>query len=301
MTNPPYTTGPAHDPNLPPRQPGGAAVPPAANPAGNPQSFQYRPHDPYGSYEAGRQSGPVLPPAPTFRQRWGIHAKDDRPRQVTVMLQSLWIYLATATVVVIVGAIMAAVAFSTLGFLYSVVLGLVSAVICLVLIWAVAREQLGRFGSHHPRTTLYIGLGVLGLNAFLGVFSFLTLVPALAQAAAVLLVPRADLHQAREGVVQGAPGEPAPRTTPAARPGATAPSSWAATDRSEPPARGARRRPGMAQRRRVSGPLRHGCNGFWSGRRAGRTRTAAMTTDPRRRSDRTGRNGRGPRPLRRRS
>lgn len=187
MTNPPYATGPAHDPNLPPRQPGGAAVPPAANPAGNPQSFQYRPHDPYGSYAAGQQSGPVLPPAPTFRQRWGIQTKDDRPRQVTVMLQSLWIYLATATVVVIVGAIMAAVAFSTLGFLYSVVLGLVSAVVCLVLIWAVAREQLGRFGSHHPRTTLYIGLGVLGFNAFLGVFSFLTLVPALAQAAAVLL------------------------------------------------------------------------------------------------------------------
>lgn len=150
-------------------------------------SFQYRPHDPYAHLTPGQDAGPVLPPPPTFAQRWGFLGKDDRPRQVTVILQTLWIHLAVTVLVALIAMPVAAARPSAFGVLI-VVFGLIAAAACLVLIWAVAKERLGRLGLDDPRQTVYIGLSVFGLNALIGFFSFWTFVPALAQAAAAVLV-----------------------------------------------------------------------------------------------------------------
>ncbi|WP_030162492.1 hypothetical protein [Glycomyces sp. NRRL B-16210] len=166
-------SGPAH--------PGGAP---------QPQSFQYRPHDPYGAFAAGRPSGPVLPPPPTFAQRWGIRGREGRPRQITVILQALWIHLAITALTVLVGLSVALLAFAALsfaGFFTGVLLGLVVAAANAALIWAVAKEELGRFGFQDSRTVFYIGLGLLALNALTGVFSILRILPSLAQLLAVAL------------------------------------------------------------------------------------------------------------------
>ncbi|HEX2145010.1 MAG TPA: hypothetical protein VHG10_10930 [Glycomyces sp.] len=205
MTNPPYAPGPPGDPYLPPQQPPGASMPPSApvapqgGPAAQwdgrsgsaapksgpgPQSFEYRPHDPYATFKAGQEAGPVLPPAPTFLQRWGFRGKDDRPIQVTVMLQTLWISLALTLLVTLIGAIAAD---SAVGRFAGLFFGVLVIAVCLTLIWAIAKEQLGRFKFQGPRKALYIGLGALGLNALIGFFSVWKFVPALAQAAAVLL------------------------------------------------------------------------------------------------------------------
>ncbi|RRS00343.1 hypothetical protein [Glycomyces terrestris] len=161
MTNSPYAAGSAPDPNRPP------------------QSFQYRPQDP-GAVPYGQPSGPVLPPPPTWGQRWGLLPKDERPRQVTVILQTLWIHLAavlTATLLGLTGSLA-----------LTLVLGVLAAAVNLVLIWAVAREQLGRFGSDDPKLPVHIGLGVLALLALVRVFNVFTVVPAIVQIAAALLV-----------------------------------------------------------------------------------------------------------------
>jgi hypothetical protein len=52
----------------------------------------------------------------------------------------------------------------------------------------VARELLGRFGSDDPRVPIYIGLGVLALIALFRVFNVFTVVPALVQITAALLI-----------------------------------------------------------------------------------------------------------------
>ncbi|GAA2304265.1 hypothetical protein GCM10009853_071560 [Glycomyces scopariae] len=165
MTNSPYTSGPAPDPN--------------ATPGPGAPSFQYRPQDP-GAVQYGQPTGPVLPPPPTWGQRWGLLPKDDRPKQVTVILQSLWIHLAATVIATLLGLTGVAA--------LSVVFGVLAAAVNLVLIWAVAREQLGRFGSDNPRLPIYIGLGVLAVAALYRVFNPFTVVPALVLAAAVLLV-----------------------------------------------------------------------------------------------------------------
>lgn len=188
MTNSPYATGPA-DPSQRPAgpppgpvaNPGGPAAPPAG-PA--PLSFQYQPHDPRAAYASG-SAGPVLPPPPTFAQRWGFTGKDDRPRQVTVMLQALWIGLAATALALVVGL---AAASGPLALAAGLVFGLLAAAASLAMIWAFARERLGRFRFQNPRHPVYIGLGILGLDALLRLFSAWTLVPALVQAAAAALV-----------------------------------------------------------------------------------------------------------------
>lgn len=199
MTNTPYTPGPAYDPNRPPHQPLGASAPtrdgntlplagsppPQHRPAS--PSFDYRPHDPYAHLAPGQGDGPVLPPPPTFAQRWGFRGKDDRPRQITVVLQTLWIHLALVLLVALIGIPVAALGSSSFGVLV-VVFGFAAAVASLVLIWAVAKERLGRLGFEQPRRPVYIGLVVFGLNALVGFFSFWTFVPALAEVAASLLV-----------------------------------------------------------------------------------------------------------------
>jgi hypothetical protein len=200
MTNTPYTPGPAYDPNRPPQPAGsyapqpGPAAPQGAAPSHGPGqggpatlSFNYRPHDPYAHLNPGQESGPVLPPPPTFLQRWGFLGKDDRPRQVTVILQTLWINLAVTLLVALIGIPVAAGGSSAFGFVI-VVLGLIATAANLVLIWAVAKERLGRLGFEDPRKPVYIGLGVFGLNALIEFFSVWTFVPALAQAAATVLV-----------------------------------------------------------------------------------------------------------------
>jgi hypothetical protein len=196
MTNTPYTPGPAYDPNRPPQQAGSYAPPPgpAAPPTGPGQggpaatlSFQYRPHDPYAHLNPGQESGPVLPPPPTFLQRWGFLGKDDRPRQITVVLQALWINLAVTLLVALIGIPVAVGGSSAFGFVI-VVLGLIATAAGLVLIWAVAKERLGRLGFEDPRKPIYIGLGVFALNALIEFFSVWTFVPALAQATAAVLV-----------------------------------------------------------------------------------------------------------------
>jgi hypothetical protein len=166
MTHSPYTPGPAPDPNLPPQ-------PPAA------QSFQYRPQDP-GAVQYGQPSGPVLPPPPTWGQRWGLLPTGDRPRQVTVILQTLWIHLAAVLAATLLGL--------TGNTVLTIVLGVLAAAVNLVLVWAVAREQLGRFGSDNPRLPIYIGLGALTVIALIRVFNVFTVVPALVQVTAALLV-----------------------------------------------------------------------------------------------------------------
>ncbi|MEU6247271.1 hypothetical protein [Glycomyces sp. NPDC047010] len=163
MTNSPFTSGPAPDPNRPPQGP----------------AFQYRPQDP-GEVQYGQPSGPVLPPPPSWGQRWGVLAKDDRPRQVTVILQTLWIHLAATVVATLLGLT------GSVGL--SVALGVIAAAVNLVLIWAVAREALGRFGTDDPRLPIYIGLGVLALLALFRVFNPFTVVPAILQITAALLI-----------------------------------------------------------------------------------------------------------------
>ncbi|MDN3239792.1 hypothetical protein [Glycomyces tritici] len=164
MTNPPYATGPASEPN--PQQSG----------PGSP-SFQYRPHDPYGTFTPGQPTGPVLPPAPTFWQRWGILPMEGRLKQVTWMLQLLWIYLAAAVLLVLLSLAFSAAIAGFFGTSAGLVLNLVFGGLCvaatLVLIWATARERVGRFGFENPRKLFYIGLGFLGccaLPGFIGVF-----------------------------------------------------------------------------------------------------------------------------------
>jgi hypothetical protein len=130
---------------------------------------------------------PVLPPPPTFLQRWGFLGKDDRPRQVTVILQTLWIHLAVVLLVALIGIPVAAAGGSAFGFVI-VVFGLISAAASLVFIGAVAKERLARLGFDDPRKPIYIALGVFALNALIGYFSFWTFVPALAETAAALLV-----------------------------------------------------------------------------------------------------------------
>lgn len=175
MTNPPYATGPGQ----PQRQPGAP-------------SFQYRPHDPYGTFAAGQPTGPVLPPAPTFWQRWGILPLEGRPKQVTWILQLLWIYLAAAVLLAVVSLAFSAVLASFLDSGAGLVLNLVFSAIVLaaviVLIWAIARERLGRFGFQDPRAVFYIGLGCLGLNSLCGFIGALKVPFALIQLLAVLCV-----------------------------------------------------------------------------------------------------------------
>jgi hypothetical protein len=191
MTNPPYMTGPANDPNRP--QPAGSAGPP---PAPGASSFQYRPHDPYGTFAAdqgaAQAAGPVLPPAPTFGQRWGILAMEGRPKQVTWILQALWIYLAVAVLLSLVSiafsAVMAGVFSSSVGLVVNIVTALLVAAVVLVLIWAIAKESLGRFGFQDPRRVFYIGLGFLGLVALCGFIGSVKVPFALVQLLAVLLV-----------------------------------------------------------------------------------------------------------------
>ncbi|MCD0443841.1 hypothetical protein LO763_09415 [Glycomyces sp. A-F 0318] len=186
MTNSPYTSGPA-DHGRPP-QPGPAAHPggPTAAPAGPaPLSFQYQPHDPRATFAPGQPAGPVLPPPPTFAQRWGFTGADGRPRQVTVILQSLWLGLAAAVLALVIGLAAASGAFSLAA---GLALGLLAAAASLILIWAFARERLGRFGLQNPRHPVYIGLGILALNALVGLFSVWKFVPALVQLAAAALV-----------------------------------------------------------------------------------------------------------------
>jgi hypothetical protein len=181
MTNSPYATGPA-DPGRyqQPGPPPGPAAP--GGPA--PLSFDYRPHDPRATFAAGRPAGPVLPPPPTFAQRWGFASTDDRPRQVTVMLQSLWIALAADVLGILLGLAAGSTAVLVLGLVF----GALAVVAGLALIWGFARERLGRFRFQNPRHPVYIGLGLLGLHALIGCFSAWTLVPALVQLAAALLV-----------------------------------------------------------------------------------------------------------------
>ncbi|GAA1667078.1 hypothetical protein GCM10009830_11010 [Glycomyces endophyticus] len=232
MTNSPYTSGPAPDPNRPPQ--------------GGP-SFQYRPQDP-GDVQYGQPAGPVLPPPPTWGQRWGVLPKDDRPRQVTVMLQALWLHLAATLVATLLGLTGVAA--------LSVVFGLLAAAVNLVLIWAVAREQLGRFGSEDPKLPLYIGLGVLAVAALYRCFSVFTLVPALLQLAAVLLVlvlaftrpvrawlqerPGNRPKQSQEPAAGAplAPQAPPPQWRDPAGPGAQSPYGYQPPAQPGPPANG---------------------------------------------------------------
>lgn len=277
MTNTPYTPGPAYDPNRPQQQPNGGYAPqggntlplagnpprqgapqaaPAANQDGPPtRSFQYRPHDPYAHVNPGEEAGPVLPPAPTFLQRWGFLGKDDRPRQVTVILQTLWIHLAVVLLVSLIGIPVAAAGSSGFGYVI-VVLGFITTAVSLVFIWAVAKERLARLGFDDPRKPIYIGLGVFALNALVGYFSVWTFVPALAGSVAALLVmvlfftrpARAWLRE-REGN-QPKREEPEQRPLPgedylAARPGAPAAPqqhAWPASP-VQPPAHGAPQAP----------------------------------------------------------
>jgi hypothetical protein len=197
MTNPPYASGSAPDPNRPQQ---GPAAP----------SFQYRPQDP-GTVPYGQPTGPVLPPPPTWGQRWGLLPKDDRPRQVTVILQTLWIHLAAVLVVTLLGL--------TGSVALTIVLGVLAAAVNLVLIWAVAREQLGRFGSDDPRLPLSIGLGALALIALVRLFNVFTLVPALVQITAALLILVLAFTKPVRAWLQDRPGnrprqaeEPAPGT-----------------------------------------------------------------------------------------
>ncbi|WP_205324840.1 hypothetical protein [Glycomyces sp. YM15] len=178
MTNPPYATGPASEPN--PHQRNGPASP----------SFQYRPHDPYGTFAPGQPTGPVLPPAPTFAQRWGLLPMEDRPKQVTWMLQLLWIYLAAAVLLTLLSlafsAMLASFLGSGVGLVLNLVFGLLVAAVTLVLIWAIARENLGRFGFQDPKLVFYIGLGFLGLVSLCGFIGALRVPFALVQLLAVL-------------------------------------------------------------------------------------------------------------------
>ncbi|SDD35474.1 hypothetical protein [Glycomyces harbinensis] len=187
MTNSPYASGPA-DPGRAP-QPAGPPPGPAAQPGRPaPLSFQYQPHNPYATF--GTPTGPVLPPPPTFAERWGITASKERPRQVTWILQLLWIHLAATVVLLLMSLTTAIFAFAVFSFLLvgGLVFGLVVAAACLVLIWAVAKEELGRFGFQDPRKSIYIGLGVLGLNGLLGAFSILKVIPGAVQILTVLLI-----------------------------------------------------------------------------------------------------------------
>ncbi|MEU6859150.1 hypothetical protein AB0B28_09805 [Glycomyces sp. NPDC046736] len=168
--------------------------PPHGQPAGpppgpTPQSFQYQPHDPYGHVANGQPSGPVLPPAPTFWQRWGMTHLDGRPRQVTVLLQALWIYLAALVLSSLLSlafsAVIAAFLDSGVGFAVNLVFSLLLAGLVVGLIWVTAREQLGRLNFENPRLTYHIGLGILGLNALFGLIGAFRFVFGLIQLAAV--------------------------------------------------------------------------------------------------------------------
>lgn len=191
MTNPPYMTGPANDPNR--HRPAGPPPGPAANPPGpGAQSFQYRPHDPYGAFATDQQAGPVLPPAPTFGQRWGILGMEGRPKQVTWILQLLWIYLAAAVLLSLLSiafsSMTAGIFSSSIGLIVNLVSGVLVAAVVLVLIWAVAKESLGRFGFQDPRMVFHISLGFLGLVALCGFIGALRVPFAVVQLLAVLLV-----------------------------------------------------------------------------------------------------------------
>ncbi|MEU5873663.1 hypothetical protein AB0A73_19155 [Glycomyces sp. NPDC047369] len=226
MTNSPYTSGPAPDPNRPPQGP----------------AFQYRPQDP-GEVQYGQPTGPVLPPPPTWGQRWGVLPKDDRPRQVTVILQTLWIHLAATVVATLLGLTGSAG--------LSITLGVIAAAVNLVLIWAVAREALGRFGTDDPRLPIYIGLGVLALVALFRVFNPFTVVPAILQITAALLVlvlaftkpVRAWLRERNRPKGSDVPPPVAPQAPPPqwrdpAGPGAHAPYGYGAPQQPGPPANG---------------------------------------------------------------
>ncbi|WP_335986857.1 hypothetical protein [Glycomyces sp. MUSA5-2] len=220
MTNTP--TGPG--PNRPPQAPG----------------FQYRPQDP-GEVQYGQPTGPVLPPPPTWGQRWGVLPKDDRPKQVTVILQTLWIHLAATVVATLLGLTGSAG--------LSIALGILAAAVNLVLIWAVAREALGRFGSDDPRLPIYIGLGALALIALFRVFNPFTVVPAILQITAALLIlvlaftkpVRAWLDRPgnrRKGTdapPPAAPQAPPPQWRDPAGPGAQAPYGYGAPQQPGPP------------------------------------------------------------------
>jgi hypothetical protein len=177
MTNPPYGTGPANG--------AGPQQPQATSP-----SFQYRPHDPYGTFTPGEPSGPVLPPAPTFWQRWGVLPMEGRPKQVTLMLQALWIYLLAAVLLMILSlafsAVLAAFFDSAFGIVMNLLGGLLVIGATVTLIWGIARERLGRFGFQDPRLVFYIGLGFLGLVSLCGFIGALRVPFALVQLLAVL-------------------------------------------------------------------------------------------------------------------
>ncbi|MFG3339852.1 hypothetical protein [Glycomyces sp. NPDC048151] len=177
MTNPPYATGPASEPN--PQQTGPASP-----------SFEYRPHDPYGTFQPGEPAGPVLPPAPTFAQRWGFVPMEGRLSQVTWMLRLLWAYLAAGVVLMSISlSISVAIASffnSGVGLVLNILSSLLVAAVALVLIWGIARERLGRFGFQDPKTGLYIGLGFLGLVSLCGFIGAFKVPFAIVQLVAVL-------------------------------------------------------------------------------------------------------------------
>lgn len=200
--------------------------PPHGQPAGphpgpTPQSFQYRPHDPYGHVANGQPSGPVLPPPPTFWQRWGITHLDARPRQVTVLLQALWIYLAALALSSLLSlafsAVIASFLGSGIGFVFNLVFSLLFAGLVVGLIWITAKEQLGRFNFEDPRLTYYIGLGILGLNALCGLIGAFRFVFGLIQLAAVGLAFALIFTKPFIAWVRERPGNQ-PRKAPQARP-----------------------------------------------------------------------------------
>lgn len=215
MTLPPDPT-PAADPYGRPAPAGHRSAPQGAP---TPQSFQYRPHDPYGAFAAGRPSGPVLPPPPTFAQRWGIRGREGRPRQITVILQALWIHLAVTALTVLIGLVAALLSFAVFPFVTGVVLGLVAAAANAALIWAVAKEELGRFGFQDPRKVFYIGLGLLALNAVIGAFSVLRLLPSIAQLLAAALCLVLLYTRPAKAWLEDRPGN-RPRKAPEQRPDA---------------------------------------------------------------------------------
>jgi hypothetical protein len=266
MTNPPFATGPSYDPNRQqqpngPAPQGGNTLPlggPAPRPAapaapqdGPPtRSFRYQPHDPYAHLAPGQDAGPVLPPPPTFAERWGLRGQDDRPRQVTVILQTLWIHLALTTVVSVIGIPVSSANGSPLGFVI-VVLGFLATAAGLVLIWAVAKERLGRLGFASPRKPISIALGVFGLNALFSFFSVWTFVPALAETAGTLLVLALFFTRPARAWLRDREGNQPKRTpeqrllpgedfrAPAAQPGAPQQAAWPASPVA-PPAPGGR-------------------------------------------------------------
>jgi hypothetical protein len=115
---------------------------------------------------------------------------EGRPKQVTLMLQALWIYLLAAVLLMILSlafsAVLAAFFDSAFGIVMNLLGGLLVIGATVTLIWGIARERLGRFGFQDPRLVFYIGLGFLGLVSLCGFIGALRVPFALVQLLAVL-------------------------------------------------------------------------------------------------------------------